>query len=297
MEIRQLRYFLKICDVASFSKAAKELYISQQALSRTIKNLEDDLDCALFYRTNVGVKLTECGHYLEKKGKHIIEEFDIVLQDMEKLKNDGHGEVRVAFSFGVMSALSPDLISDFRAAYPKIDLKISEYPDDECEKAVFSEEVSVGLSIGPIDKNKFSASVIKRDAMCLVVHASDPLYTRDSVSFSDLKGIPVVVVDKHFKVCQSFISRCRDAGFNPEFYHTTKEMILVHKLAAWNKCPGVSVRFISENIPDTRAIPFNDPTYIWEVCLITKKGAVIDRATELFIEYINGIRDLSVPEY
>ncbi|WP_312432596.1 LysR family transcriptional regulator [Lacrimispora sp.] len=297
MENKQLRFFLEICRELSFSKAAKKLFVTQQALSKSIKNLEEELGIPLFYRTHTGIRLTEYGKYLEKKSQHVLEEFDIIVQDIENLKNNERGEVRAAFSYGVMSALSPDLISGFEQNYPCIQLKLEEYSDKECEKAVLSERASMGFTISPIDTKLFDYRVIKRDQMCLIVHQSNPLYHKESIAFSELEREKFIIVNDNFKLHHNFLDRCRTAGFEPDFYHTTMEMILVHKLASANKGIGVSVMFISENIPNTRAIPFQDASCTWEVCLITKQNVIIDHATNLFIDYIANSRGLSVPTY
>ena len=63
MELRQLKYFVKTAELLSFSKAAKALYITQSTLSQQIKQLEDELDMALFFRNNHKVTLTEAGEH------------------------------------------------------------------------------------------------------------------------------------------------------------------------------------------------------------------------------------------
>ena len=67
MEFRQIQYFIKLSESTSISQAAKELFISQQALSKSIKNLESELNTRLFLRTNQGIKLSKSGVYLKNK--------------------------------------------------------------------------------------------------------------------------------------------------------------------------------------------------------------------------------------
>lgn len=294
MEYRQLRCFSQLCVDLNFSKAAKKLFLTQQALSKTIKNLERELGVQLFHRTHSGLALTEFGKYLEGKTEHLLWELHTVEKDIEALRNNQYGEVDVAFAFGVMSALSPDLISNFTALYPNITLRIHESPDDECERMVENEKAQVGLSIAPIDHGLFNSRVIKRDLMCLMVNAANPLSARESIRFSELRDERFIIVNDRFKFHHNFVDRCRQAGFEPRIYHSTMEMVLVHKLSSANKGIGVSVMFIADNTANTRAIPFADPSCTWEVCLITKKKAHIGPFTQAFIDYMLNLDDAKV---
>ena len=67
MEFKHIEYFVKACGCKSMSQAVENLYISQQALSRCIQNLESELGCMLFHRTSKGSILTDEGKYLYKR--------------------------------------------------------------------------------------------------------------------------------------------------------------------------------------------------------------------------------------
>ena len=75
MEFKHIEYFVETCRHRSLSKAAEALYISQQALSRSIANLEDELGCTLFQRTAKGITLTEDGTYLHRVFAPQVEQF------------------------------------------------------------------------------------------------------------------------------------------------------------------------------------------------------------------------------
>lgn len=75
MEFKHIEYFVETCRHRSLSKAAEALYISQQALSRSIANLEEELGCTLFQRTVKGITLTEDGTYLHRVFAPQVEQF------------------------------------------------------------------------------------------------------------------------------------------------------------------------------------------------------------------------------
>lgn len=294
MELKQLKYFLQICKDESFSKAAKNLYITQQGLSKAIKHLEEEIHAPVFYRTVTGVKLTQYGEYLQEKSKHILQEADVILDDIKQMNRFNEGTINAAFSFGVISALTPAFISGFKEIYPHIELNIREYEDYYCEEAVFNEEADVGFTIAPVEKTKFNVIIVKRDKMCILVNEHNPLSLKSQVDFSEIKNEKFIIVNEKFKLYHNFINKCREAGFEPEIYFTTMEMILVHNLSRLNKGVGVSVHFISNDVANVRPITFIDPSCTWEVCLITKKNCLASHITKTFINYTLRILGLEV---
>ena len=83
MDIRQMRYFIEVCKLGGISQAANSLYISQQGLSSSIRRLEAELGCDLFYRKGNSLVLTEQGQYFLENAADIVDDFD-------KLKNHFH---------------------------------------------------------------------------------------------------------------------------------------------------------------------------------------------------------------
>lgn len=286
MENRQLKYFLEICRERSFSSAAKSLYISQQALSKSIQKLESDLGVPLFERTNSGIRLTQYGEYLEKRAAPILDELECVCSDIAQMKESQQGKVEAAFSFGVISSFPPDWLLNFQRNYPNILISIKEYPDTLCEQAVYSEQADVGFTIAPVEESRFCSRVLKRDKMCLLINEKNPLSQKKSVCFEELRNERFILVNQEFKLHHNFIYRCRKAGFEPQIYCSTMEMMLVQKLSRANQGIGVSVSFICDNLPGTRAVLFSDPTCTWEVCLITKPNRKASYAVQTFLNYI-----------
>jgi DNA-binding transcriptional LysR family regulator len=285
MEIKQLRYFLEICEKGSFSKAAEALYITQQGLSKAIKNFESELEVSLFYRTASGVEKTEYGKLLQNKAIQIIKETDGIISEINHLKSLQKGTLKVAFSLGVISALPTDFIADFKSSYPGIELLINEYQDLLCEEAVLSEEADIGFTIGPVDSAQYEAFPVIEDKMCLLVNQANPLAEKDAVDFKDIRNEKFISVNQNFKLYHNFVSKCRTAGFEPEMYLLTKEMILIHNLSRNNKAIGVSVDFISHEISGVKSVLFKDPACNWQVCLIVKKGDYKKELLKTFIDY------------
>ncbi|AKN30895.1 LysR family transcriptional regulator [Clostridium carboxidivorans P7] len=288
MDIKQLKYFLQVCKHKSFSKAAKEIYITQQGLSKAINNLEEELQYPLFYNTSKGIRITKYGEYLQKQSEHIVQEFDLILEGLNKMDNINEGTLTVCFSFGVLNALSPDIISDFKEAYPKVQLIVKTYPDSICEEVVMNENVDLAVSIGPVNEKNFNSTVIKSQHPCILVNEKNSLCKKTAVDFSDLENENLIVLNEKFHFHRNFINKCKEAGFEPNIVFTTSEIIGIHKLSHFNKGIGVSVDFMARDInyPDVHPIPFKDESFVWEICLITKKDRFQSNLVKIFTKHM-----------
>ncbi|GEA32829.1 LysR family transcriptional regulator [Clostridium diolis] len=288
MDIKQLKYFLQICEDESFSKAAKNLYITQQGLSKAIKSLEECINAPLFYRTVSGLKLTEYGKYLKEHSIHLINEFDLILNDINKMTSLNRQKLSVGFSFGVLNALSTDLIDNFKQNNPNIQLTTAEYRDFDCEKAILTGELDVALTVGPVDESKFNFKIVQTHNLCALINDKHYLSQKSEISFKDLKNEKIIIVDKNFKLYHNFIEKCRQAAFEPDIAFTTAEILITHKLSRLNKGIGISVDFVVSDInyPNVYSIPFIDKSFVWNVTLIYKKDSILSYAGKIFTDYI-----------
>jgi DNA-binding transcriptional LysR family regulator len=271
MEIEQLKYFLQICEDKSISKSAKQLFLSQQGLSKIIKHLELELEVPLFIRGTAGLDLTEYGVFVQSKALGLVQLADGMKTELKALQNQRKEILNIAVSFGVISSLPTEFFSEFQELYPHISLNISEYQDYYCEQTILDETADLGFSIAPVDSGLFDSTAIIRDKMCLLVHESNPLSQKEEVTFEEIKNERFLLLNKHFKIHNTFVQKCNMAGFEPNIILTTLEMILIHNLSRANKGVGIGVHFIGTDIPNVCAVPFKDSSCSWEVCVITKK--------------------------
>lgn len=288
METKYLHYFLQVCKDKNLSEAAKKLYISQQALSSIIRKLEDSLNVSLFVRTKSGMLLTKYGMCLKDQATEMVRLMDETYQKLDTLRNDNQDNLHIGVSFGVMSALPPHFISDFKNRYPNIKLCFTEYPDTLCEQAVLDDHEQIGFSIAPIDHELFQEYTIIRDWMCVLAHRKNKFYHRKTVSLSELINEEFLLLNKNFKLRRTFEDQCRKTGFTPRCILETMELILIHTFSGLNRGMGVSVDFISKDIKNVRPIRL-DPDCSWEVCAIARKGKRHSDATRCFLRYIEQV--------
>ncbi|HEX2198988.1 MAG TPA: LysR substrate-binding domain-containing protein [Burkholderiales bacterium] len=126
MELRQLRYFVRIVDLGSLSKAAADLYVAQPALSRTLGALEAELETPLLVRSVRGVTPTEAGKALYRQAQGMLRQASSIADEVRSAGAAPQGAVSVGIPFSASNILAPALLAAVRDKLPKVKLAITE---------------------------------------------------------------------------------------------------------------------------------------------------------------------------
>lgn len=126
MDLRQLRYFVTIVEMGSFSKAAHRLRVAQPALSQHVRNMEMDLGVELLFRTSQGVQATEAGETLLRHARLILNQMEVACEAVRHGHAEPEGEVRLGLPGTVSQMLCVPLLRAARKRYPKIKLRVAE---------------------------------------------------------------------------------------------------------------------------------------------------------------------------
>ena len=130
MELRQLRYFLRVAETLNFSVASKELFVTQSTLSQQILNLEQELGQPLFERNSHNVMLTEGGRMLVPLAKEIVFGSESCKQQLLDLKDLKTGELNIGVTFSFSSIASETMLK-FLSRYPNVKINVQYAPMSE----------------------------------------------------------------------------------------------------------------------------------------------------------------------
>ena len=139
------RIFYTVANAGNISKAAKELYISQPAISKSIQKLEESLECKLFSRSSRGVALTDEGALLYS---HVKEAFETLTQGEEQLKRSielGVGHIRIGVSSTLCKFMLLPYLKEFIRRNPHISISISCQSTNETLKLLDNNKIDIGL--------------------------------------------------------------------------------------------------------------------------------------------------------
>ena len=193
MELRQLRYFLKVAELLNFSEASKALFVTQSTLSQQIKQLETELDTTLFERNSHEVTLTEAGQKLVRYAQKVVVDADICQQKMTDLKSLLTGELNIGVTF-TFSPLLTETVLEFMERYPDVRLNIIYKTMAELMDMLQRHEVDFVLAFKPTEKNeRVESYLLFNNNLVAVMSSTHPFAKRKSISLEDLKACQIAM--------------------------------------------------------------------------------------------------------
>lgn len=187
MEFRQLQYFKKIAETENISLASKELHIAQPFLSRTLKNLEEELGVLLFDRRGKAIHLNDHGRVLLGYATQIL---SLTEQALDELKR-GTGETLRIAMFNSTN-MFPGLIARFRAQHPDIQLSLCKASHSD----VFPENCDVMIHAWPTLAEKLQSVCLLNEECLLGMSRSHPLAAAAQITLDKLQDEPFLLLTR-----------------------------------------------------------------------------------------------------
>ena len=290
MEFKHLEYFIETSQHRSMSKAAEALYISQQALSRCIANMEQELGVELFSRSVKGIRLTEDGKYLYDLFAPQVEQFHKTLD--EATAHFDNRPVKLPFCCAplIFRCLDTDLLFDFQEAYPNITLEQLELSDADCDAYVEESPAHFGLLAIPANRHgeRVAFTPVKTFPLYLFVHKDNPLAQCKQVNFSQLKDERFLMLDKKSYYRKVVAYYAHKYHFRPQTAFESSDASQLISLV--NRGRGVALSLaplldngVYENIV---MVPFDDKDITWSIAFIHQDYEKLSAAAKKFIAYI-----------
>ena len=189
----RLKVFYAVAKNLSFTKAARELFISQPAVSKNIRELEMQYKVALFERSDRRIRLTEAGRWLFQHVGLIQDAYLRIEENMNRFAGYTSGEIALGASTTIAQYVLPPLLSAFIRKYPDIKLSLLNGNSAEIEQALRDERISLGLVEGNARQTDLRYVHFMDDELVAVVRADSDLALRDEITPAELRRIPVVL--------------------------------------------------------------------------------------------------------
>lgn len=234
VSLRQFRYFCAAAELKQFSLAARQLHVSQSAVTAAVKQLEGLVGVPLFDRLPHGVELTAEGHRFHQRIRHILDSLEDALDEPHQTAQDLSGSVRVGASYVVLGYFLCGLLARFRRTYPRVEIDLVDLDRQAIEAGVRNGDLDLGLCIvSNCDPHvPLARKVLLRSRRQLWVGDEHPLMGQDDVRLADLAGYPYIMltVDEGEVAASRY---WRAAGLAPKVAFRTSSMEALRGLVAY----------------------------------------------------------------
>lgn len=191
----QLAAFLHIARTGSFSEAAALQGVSQPALSRTIRMMEEAIGRRLFDRTTRNVALTPAGRELRPIAERMVAEFDSAFGELAQFIEGRRGRIVVAGLPSICAELLPGAIVRFKATHPAVDFLIHDGLSGTVAGVITEGRADIGLTVRPPSSEKLAYRPLLMDEFGLVCRPDDALAERQSVPWSVFETRPFIAMN------------------------------------------------------------------------------------------------------
>ena len=282
MEIQPLYYYMELCKQKNFTEAGYACNMTQGALSKQIRKLENELGITLIRRNTRKFELSKEGEIFLSYAKKMTGTYEEMLKNVQK-----NQEIKI----GCMPVLAPyhfaRLVADFRKEYPDIKLVIDERIASEIQENSDRYDFLILRENMMEDQKKFRFSPLYDDKLCAVLYEKHPLYGRDRLQLKELKDDVFIFPERGSGSYEVFYKSCEKAGFEPKIAFEFPQANTIMSFVS--EGVGVTITFSTvyreAKCAGVKMIPLEDELHS-VISLFYRKNKPLDYAKKQFLNYV-----------
>lgn len=310
LNYRQLKYAVQLSEIRSFSQLAEQNKISQPALSKIIKSLEDEIGVKLFNRNTNPLSVTTAGEFFIREAKIIVFREEQLLKGLEKFKSGEAGKLVIGISPFRSQYMVSDALKKVKERFPNICPVLCELNSDELRKETSEGKFDFSIINLPVDESIFDIIPMEPDMLVLAIPnnlfegAFDERlqaqlkclrkYDKDtempSINFAECKNIPFVVMGQTQEMRILFDKLCAKAEFSPNIsaevvgMATARNMVYEGIGAALLPFQFVEKDYKNHGV---KLFCVEDKTNLRQPAIVTRRGQYVSEAAKYAIELLS----------
>ncbi|QXX73748.1 LysR family transcriptional regulator [Methylovirgula sp. HY1] len=285
MQIRTLRIFAEVVRQGGFSQAAKTVFATQSTVSKSVKQLEDELGVPLLDRTGHRSTLTSAGEIVYRRALKILAERDDLLAELDELRGRKRGTLRLGLPPVGSSILFAPLFAIYRGRYPGIDIRLVEHGSQRLEEILAAGDIDLAASLLPVSDD-FEWQDVATEPLVAILPRSHPLADEPSTDLAHLRDFPFILFEAGFGLNKIILDACRRRGFEPTIVARSSQIDFILELAA----AGLGVAFLPQMIVAQRShiaaacVVLAEPQTEWHLAMIWRRGAYLSHAAQAWLD-------------
>lgn len=290
MEFHQLRYFLAVARLRSFTRAAQHEHVAQPSLSQQIRKLEDELGARLFNRPARSITLTPFGQRFEHRARRVLDEIEGARHEMDEMLGLRRGSVNLGAIPTLAPYLLPSILAEFSRVYPGIAVNMRENLTSSLVAELAAGELDLAFLRLPVRRTEFVAETLIEERMILAVPRHHHLLRRRNrpVALADLGDERFLLLKDGHCFRDDVLQICKRCRVNPNVVFEGGQFdTLVAMVAA-----GVGVTLLPEMArrhyqhSGVGLLEFMSPQPTRTVGLVRAKKKFVTPATRAFVDHV-----------
>lgn len=224
MELRHLRYFSAVAEHGGVGTAARILHVAQSAISEQIRDLESELEVALFDRSHRRIRLTEAGEQFLRDARLVLAAADRAVANVKKSVAGELGTLTVGFFVGGTGSFLSAILKEFRRRFPEVQVSLVEMAPGMQHKALEDGSIDIAFTrpVQPAYATRLRAEPFRIEPLFAVLPRSHALAASKRLLLRDLAGETFILNDRSHSpsVFDRVITLCAEAGFSPRIGST-----------------------------------------------------------------------------
>lgn len=228
MNTEQLRYFIITAKYLNFSAAAKELYVTQPAISHQISALEKELGTQLFIRSTRKITLTKSGELFLEDAKRMLDMEETAKERIQLTDNSSELSLRIAYLLAPCQCFLPKLLNDFHRQYPQVTLQLTRMDAHNITDDMPTDHYDLYFSMTRdlSAQTKYAYKTLFSDTFCLICASSHPCANATKIDFNKIASEPFLLLDPSIGpfMAKQTMQLCRANNFKPRIIHNMSSM-------------------------------------------------------------------------
>ena len=284
LEPRRLRYFIKVAELSSLTRAAEELHIAQPALSQHMRALEEEVGAKLLQRSSRGVVLTEAGQRMLEEGRELIAAIGATVKRVRESPASADGEVVIGVGQTIGSLLMVPLIEEASRSHPRVRIQVREMLSGLLPELVRAGGVDFAISYNTANGHGIQALPVLAEELCLVGQrrlAEKHRLPGSKVRFADIAQLPLFL-SRRGHILREMVERTAAAkGLSLNLRAEVDSLYIMKELALG----GTGFTILSRanfgrelEHHDVYIAPLTAPAIRREIALVRREGRPLDPA-------------------
>ncbi|TCJ21003.1 LysR family transcriptional regulator [Microbacterium sp. PI-1] len=220
MNLEQLRGFVEVARLGHFTRASEHLHLAQPSLSRQISTLERELGAELFHRARGHISLTAAGETLLPRAQRMLADADAIRDEMGELAGLRRGRVRLGAPPTLCISLVAEAVSSFHAAYPDVDLHLTESGSRLLVEQLAVGAVDIALitasdGLPPAGVSLTRMPLLAEELVVVSSAAEPPLTDGPAIDLERLAALPLITFGESYELRATTDAAFREAGLTP----------------------------------------------------------------------------------